>query len=76
MRFSIVDVLARLTGKDALSRRLEGAPIDDEPLTAAEVAAIQESRAQIAAGEFVVDDPRARPPAGGSHSAAPHRARV
>ena len=32
------------------------APVDDEPLSAAEIASIEQARAEIARGEYVTDD--------------------
>jgi hypothetical protein len=39
--------------RDLLARRLDGAPLDDEPLSAEEIEAIQAGRDDIAAGRVV-----------------------
>jgi hypothetical protein len=39
--------------RDPLARRLDAAPLDDEPLTADDLEAIEEARKDIAAGRSV-----------------------
>lgn len=46
-------------GRDPLARRLDAAPIDDEPLTDEEPESLREGRADVAAGRVVsMDDLR------------------
>jgi hypothetical protein len=39
--------------RDSLARRLDAAPLDDEPLTAGDLEAMREAREDIAAGRCV-----------------------
>lgn len=46
-------------GRDSLARRLDAAPLDDEPLTAEDLDAMREMREDAAAGRLVsLDDIR------------------
>jgi hypothetical protein len=46
-------------GRDSLGRRLDAAPLDDEPLTAEDLDAMREMREDAAAGRLVsLDDIR------------------
>jgi hypothetical protein len=46
-------------GRDSLARRLDAAPLDDEPLTAEDLDAMRELREDAAAGRLVsLDDIR------------------
>lgn len=53
-------LVARRSGGDGLSRLLAAAPIDDEPTTPEEQAAVQQAREELARGETVsLDEIRA-----------------